>query len=65
MLLHERRNETSDAARQGPPPVGSANVDQLRQAGESHLQAAEEAIDRVLAGDSLAFLRSTQQDGGQ
>ena len=65
MLLHERHNETSDAARQGPPPGGPANLDQLRQAGESLLQAAEQAIDRALAGDSLAFLRSTRQDGGQ
>ncbi|MGO8691961.1 MAG: hypothetical protein ACLQLG_20260 [Thermoguttaceae bacterium] len=65
MLLHERHNESSDAARQGPPSAGPAHLDQLRQAGESHLQAAEEAIDRALAGDSLAFLHATRQDGGQ
>ncbi len=49
----------------GRPRAVRQNLDQLRQAGESHLQAAEEAIDRALAGDSLAFLHATQQDGGQ
>ena len=65
MLLHERHNETSEAARQGPPAGGPSNLDQLRQAGESFLQAADQAIDRALAGDSLEFLNSTHQDGGQ
>ena len=48
MLLHERHNETSDAGRQGPPAGGPSNLDQLRQAGESFLQAADQAIDRAL-----------------
>ena len=65
MLLHERHNEPSDAVRQGPPPGGPSNLDQLRQAGESLLQAADQAIRRALSGDSLAFLQATQQDGGQ
>ena len=38
----------SDAGRQGPPSGGPSNLDQLRQTGESHLQAADQAIDRAL-----------------
>ena len=66
MLLHERHNdEVSDAGRQGPPPGGPSNLDEMRQTGESLLQAADQAIERALAGDSMAFLHATRQDGGQ
>jgi hypothetical protein len=65
MLLHQRHNELSNAGRQGPPSGGPSNLDQLRQTGESLLQAADQAISHALSGDSLAFLQATQQDGGQ
>lgn len=67
ILLQQRRNELSDVERQNPPSGGPSghNLDRVRQAGVSLLQAADQVIDRALAGDSLAFLRATRQDGGQ
>jgi hypothetical protein len=67
MLLQQRHSELLNIGRQNPPsgsPSGHS-LDQMRQAGESLLQAADQAIDRALAGDSLAFLHATRQDGGQ
>ena len=67
MLQHHRQNESSDAVRQIPPPGGSAgqNRNRLREAGESFLQAADQAVERALSGNSLAFLEATRQEGGQ
>jgi hypothetical protein len=65
MLLHERRNEASDTTRQAPPAGGPSNLEQMRQRGESLLQAADQAIAQALSGDALAFLNATQQEGGQ
>ena len=66
MLLRERHNEAF-TQRQAPPSHGPSgqNPDRIRQAGESFLQAADEAIERALSVDSRAFLQATQQDGGQ
>jgi len=66
MLLQERHNELLDAGRQGPVggPAGQS-LDRIRQAGESLLQAADDAIERALSRDSVAFLEETRQDGGQ
>jgi len=66
MRFRERHNEPS--ARVESPPVGSPggeNLDAVRQAGESLFQAADDAIDRALSGDSQAFLEATRQEGGQ
>ena len=67
MLLHELHNELLEAGRQGPPAGGPAghSLDRVREAGESLLHAADQAIERALSGDSLAFLEATRQDGGQ
>ena len=62
----ERRHDTTTQLRSetaGGPSSGGA--DGIRQAGEQLFQAADDAIERALSGDSLAFLEATQQDGGQ
>ena len=39
--------------------------DDLREAGEAFLAAADEAIDRALSGNSAEFLAQNRQAGGQ
>lgn len=66
MRFRERYNEPREHL-QGPPsgnPDGG-NLDSVRQAGEQLFQAADDAINRALSGDSLAFLHATRQEGGQ
>ena len=66
MRFRERHNEPRDQ-RQGPPsgnPDGG-DLDRVRQAGEQRFRAADDAINRALSGDSLAFLQATRQEGGQ
>ena len=67
MLLHERRSEDFAAGPQGPIAGGPSGhgLDGLREAGESILRQADQAIERALSGDSLAFLEATRQDGGE
>jgi hypothetical protein len=67
MLLHELHHELFDAGRQGPSAGGSAGhgVDRIREAGESHLHLADQAIEKALSGDSQAFLLSTRQEPGE
>jgi hypothetical protein len=65
MLLRQHPTETTTQA-QGPGGNGpSAQLQSLRQAGESLFEAADGAIARALSGDSRAFLEATQQEGGQ
>ena len=45
--------------------AGGESLDQFREAGESLLRAADDAVQRALTGDSHAFLEATRQDGGQ
>ena len=62
----ERHHDTTAQLRGptgGGSPGGGAN--DVRQAGELLFRAADDAIERALSGDSLAFLEATQQDGGQ
>jgi hypothetical protein len=66
----DTRERTSDAREllQMNPPQGSpagGQLQELRQAGEELLAAADEAIRRALSGDSEAFIRSSRQQGGQ
>jgi hypothetical protein len=44
---------------------GGEGLGSVRNAGESLLSAADDAIDRALSADSTAFLRATQQSGGE
>jgi hypothetical protein len=66
MSQRERSNE-NPAATGGTDPAGgsSANLGELRRAGEDLLAAGDEAIRRALSGDSEAFLRANRQQGGQ
>jgi hypothetical protein len=42
-----------------------AGLDRVRRRAGGLLDAADEAIDRVLSGDSEAFIRQNRQQGGQ
>ncbi|SPE55277.1 hypothetical protein SBV1_2130003 [Verrucomicrobia bacterium] len=44
---------------------GGANLHSLRVAGAAMLSAADDAITRVLSGDSQAFNEAVRQEGGQ
>jgi hypothetical protein len=67
MDVRERRadvrewSEVGGGADEGVPSA----LDEARAAGERFLRAGDEAIERALAGDSEAFLRSSRQEGGQ
>ena len=66
MTFRERPHE--DRERRPPEePVGGdgSRGEGLREAGEAFFQAADEAINRALSGDSLAFLNATRQAGGE
>jgi len=66
MLLRDRQNEPATQPQGGAPSgPGAGNLDRVREVGQSLFQAADDAIDRALSGDSLAFLQATHQDGGQ
>jgi len=65
--MNERERSHSEiphpeAAAGGP---GGANLDALRAAGSAMLAAADDAITRVLSGDSQAFNQAVRQEGGQ
>jgi hypothetical protein len=65
MLTYERERES---VRNQQVPGGGSGVEDLanlREEGEALFQAGDDAINRALAGDSLAFLRATRQEGGQ
>jgi hypothetical protein len=66
MLFRERQNESAAGAQDQPSGAGDGgNLAQLRNAGQSLLRAADDVVRRALAGDTLEFLRATQQDGGE
>jgi hypothetical protein len=45
--------------------TGGANLNALRASGAALLAAADDAITRVLSGDSQAFTQAARQEGGQ
>jgi hypothetical protein len=52
----------------GPGPAGGpdgANLNAIRQTAAGMLAAADDAISRVLSGDSQAFNAAARQEGGQ
>jgi hypothetical protein len=51
-----------------PGPAGipdGANLNAIRQTAAGMLAAADDAISRVLSGDSQAFNTTARQEGGQ
>jgi hypothetical protein len=65
MLTRQRQNESIQNLQAPSDNPASENLDSLREAGESFFQAGDDAINRALSGDSLAFLSATRQEGGQ
>jgi hypothetical protein len=66
MRFEELHNESFQppSPNSGEEPDGGV-ADNLRQAGEDLFRAADDAINRALAGNSQAFLEATRQSGGQ
>jgi hypothetical protein len=63
-LLERRHDAVSELPREAAGPGGGAS-DAVREAGASLFRATDDAIDRSLSGDSLAFLHHTRQEGGE
>ncbi len=61
------RTEPEMQIRQGLPGEGAnaANLENLRAEGGNLLAAADEAIRAALSGNSLDFLNSVRQTGGE
>jgi hypothetical protein len=57
--------ETPAPAAAGPSGNPSAGLNSIRQSGAAMLSAADDAISRVLSGDSQAFNNAARQEGGQ
>lgn len=59
-------NDIQTSADPGPAggPAG-ANLNAIRQTAAGMLTAADDAISRVLSGDSQAFNSAARQEGGQ
>jgi hypothetical protein len=67
MNQRERPNDDNRTSA-APGPAGNpdgANLNAIRQTASSMLAAADEAISRVLSGDSQAFNTAARQEGGQ
>jgi hypothetical protein len=65
--MNERERSHSEIPQPGSEAGGSggADLDALRAAGSAMLAAADDAITRVLSGDSQAFNKAVRQEGGQ
>ena len=65
--MNERERSHSEIPQTGSAAGGTdgANLDSLRAAGSAMLAAADDAITRVLSGDSQAFNQAVRQEGGQ
>lgn len=65
------QNERPRPDHPSPPPdesagnAGGANLNAIRQTAGNMLTAADDAITRVLSGDSQAFNTAVRQGGGQ
>ena len=62
-MIERERPRDPEETPPGPPVPPVHNP--LHQAGEELLAAADEALRRVLSGDSEAFLRENKQEGGE
>lgn len=58
----DRPSASTPGAAGGP---NSANLNAIRQAAAGMLSAADDAISKVLSGDSQAFNVAARQQGGQ
>ena len=56
--------DDSDGAPDGANDQG-AGLESARQAGDDLLQAGDSIIRGLMSGDSVAYLRSSRQTGGQ
>jgi hypothetical protein len=68
MSERHRHGEHEDVLRYdsaGGPPDSGSGLGQIRSEARDLLRAADDAIHRVLSGDSEDFLRSVRQRGGQ
>ena len=66
--MNERERNHPETPRPAPAATGGtdgANLDALRATGSAMLAAADDAISRVLSGDSQAFNQAVRQEGGQ
>lgn len=67
--MNQRERQNHDNQPPAPPGAGSnpagANLNAIRQAAAGMLAAADDAISRVLSGDSQAFNTAARQEGGQ
>ena len=59
---HEQQPPQAAGSAGGP---AGANLTALRQTAAGMLAAADDAISRVLSGDSQAFNAAARQEGGQ
>ena len=57
-----QESEQREAPAEEPPAEG---LDAVRAEVERFLAAGDDAIERALSGDSIDFLDSTRQEGGQ
>lgn len=67
MNQRERPNDDNPSS-STPGPAGGpngANLNAIRQAAAGMLSAADDAISKVLSGDSQAFNAAARQHGGQ
>ena len=67
MNQRERQNHDAqppETSGSGANPAG-ANLNAIRQTAPGILAAADDAISRVLSGDSQAFNTAARQEGGQ
>lgn len=66
-MLFRKRQADESLQRQNPPAVDppGGNLNEVRQAGQSLFDAADDAIRRALSGNSRAFLEATRQEGGE
>lgn len=61
-----RHNDNSDpSCEQGPEEAGNEGLTRQRREVDDLLRAGDDIINRVLSGDSAAFLAAGQQQGGQ
>ncbi len=68
MRLRDRREQGDDLTRkphEAGDGGGGSDSDELRDAGEAFLAAADQAITRALSGNSEQFLMQNRQMGGQ